>query len=339
MNMDVAKLEERLSENELFEIVRAKRDEDTVLSALKEIAHRKSLRRMEIFQAVLEDSVQVAAAKRIAALELGTEHLPENRKLLISHLTSKEPSVFAGVVQALGQIGDEESLVQLEKMTAPNDGAAAKTLAFAKVLLSYRLRINRNLLAAPPEEDLLEVEGGSAVATKKAKPETVREAIRDVQRRLPAIQLAEQGALQLLCRSAELLLLFTEEFVSSNALQTIFNRNALPLVLLRKGLSLERYSLSQYLFTQPSQDRKKAIVLATRPSGELSYAGKIQLSKNGAAFVVKSVESRYASKIEVQGQYHAGRRAFKFSKIIAGTTVAAIDKPADTPRRVTRSVR
>jgi hypothetical protein len=64
----------------------------------------------------------------------------------------------------------------------------------------------------------------------------------------------------------------------------IGQRAALPIMLLKKGLALDRYILEQYFFPQPSKDSKEVVLLGMRPRGDLTYAGRIQITEGGFNF-------------------------------------------------------
>ena len=143
--------------------------------------------------------------------------------------------------------------------------------------------------------------------------------------------------MKLTCPFTELLLVFTEEFQQPEALQTMRERSAIPLVVLTNDTSLESYSLEQYLFTQPSSAGDVAL-LGALASGELTYAGKVQVSDSGFAFALKSVDTPYATAIDVQGYYDSNRRQFEFTKAVSSTKVAAREARAQTPSKVSPSL-
>lgn len=332
---DIEKIDETLSEDSLIEVIRAKRDMSAVLSALKLHARFSPKRRREVFGMVLEDPEHSSRAKRLAARQLGTEPEAENQAFLIRELNIKEPTVLASVAQSLGRIGDEEALVELEKIQMPSDRRAAASVAFAKTLLSYRHRLDRNLITPPGETELVEVTEAETFQIEQPDSDTVTTAIQEVQAELPAVPLTVDGAAKLTCRSTELLLVFSEAFRTTRSTRTIRTRSALPMVLLKKGLSLERFGLAQYFFTQPSETPDSVEILGTRPSGALTYAGKVKVSDAGFDFTLKSVDTKYAPAIDLEGRYNPRTRSFEFSRALSSTQVAASqEKRAVTPSKV-----
>jgi hypothetical protein len=138
----------------------------------------------------------------------------------------------------------------------------------------------------------------------------------------------------LACGFDELLLLFADELRQPGSLEALRTRSALPLVLLRKGLSLDRYFLEQYFFTQPAEGDGEMALLGVRPSGELTYAGRIQVSAQAFRFTVRSVDSRYVPAIDVEGRYDLANQTLELTKTIASSRVAARERLSRAPLKV-----
>ena len=333
VNNDVEKFGENLSDDKLVELIRSGREEESVLGALNELSRRKSARQFDIFRHVLDDPAQSLRAKKTVAARLSAQPLNESQELLIRHLTTKDPTLFAKIAQSLGKVGDQRALERLEATTPPNEKVARRTLEFATTLLTYRLRLNRHLLPTPSEADLVKVTDGIPFKTEAADPETLRRAIAQAQKDLPAVPLAPDRGVKLTCRTTELLLLMAAEFQEPATLRTIRERPALPLVLLKRGLSLDRWSLDRYLFTHPSKGGRQVALLGTRPSGELTYAGIAQASEQGFSFSLRSVDTRYAAAIEVEGRYDPEQRSLELTKAISSTEIAAKTRKPRQPQR------
>jgi hypothetical protein len=328
--MDVEKLDPKLSDDDLVRMISARRDEESVLTSIKEISRRQSPRRLEVFRQVLADPKQEVSVKKTAVTQLGTEPLRENQEILLEQVDTKDPGLYVPLARSLGKIGDERALERLEKAEPPDDSTARRVHEFAKSLIAYRLRLNTNFIAEPSDAALLRVEKGITFEVKKADGKRMGKALAAVRKDLPAVPLAEHGAARLDCRGNELLLMFTGEFAARD-LDTLGDRNALPLVILKNNLSLERYFLDYYLFTHPSRDGREVIILGTRPRGDLTFKGRIQNLNGETTFELHSVSSRYAPAIEVEGRYHQETRSWDFTKAITDTTIGA-KSTVGTPR-------
>jgi hypothetical protein len=331
---DVEKIDEKISDDDLVKIIRQKPNEESVLLYLKELSRRKSPMKLEVFREVVADPRQSMRAKRDVITELGTERVPQNQTMLLEQLPGADKSLFPSIVHSLSKIGDEAALKQLEGISAPEEPTASASLEFARSLLAYRLRLDRHLIKTPAAAQLVKLSEEITFETARAKTETVRLANAHVRKDLPAIPLAEAGAASLTCRTNELLLVFSDEFKQPRSLRTIGQRPSLPLVLLKKGLSLDRYTLASYFFTQPAKDSQEIDLLGVRPGGDLTYAGKVQISESVFTFALGAVETRYAPAIEVEGTYDVEKRTWQFSKAMTSLTVAAQKDQAVTPRKV-----
>lgn len=334
-SMDVEKLDPGLSDDDLVNMVLAGRDQELALTSIKEISRRKIPRRLEIFRRVLVDPDQEANLKKTVFTQLGTEALRENQELLLHQLETKDPGLFVPLARSLGKIGDLQALEQLEKIRPPDDSTARRVHEFAKSLIAYRFRLNTNRLPEPSNAELVKVERGIQFEVAKPDPKRMGKALTEGRKDLPAVPLAEQGAVRLVCRADERLLMFTDDFAGKN-LETLRERSALPLVILKNNLSLERYFLDYYLFTHPSKDGREVIILGTRPRGDLTFKGRIQTLKGATTFELYSLDSRYAPAIEVAGRYHHENRSWEFTKAVTDTTIGA-KSTVGTPRRAAPS--
>jgi hypothetical protein len=332
-NVDIEKFGENLSDDELVELIRSGKEEESVLGALNELSRRKSSRQLDVFRRVLDDPALSSRAKKTAAARLSNQPLKESQELLTRHLITGDAALFARIAQSLGKIGDEKSLARLEATKPPDEKVAPRALQFAKTLLTYRLRLDRHLLGTPSPDDLVKVTKGISFKAEAVDRETLTRAITQAKKDLPAVPLASDRGVKLTCRSTELLLLMAAEFVEPPALKTILERPALPLVLLKRGLSLDRWSLDRYLFTHPSKGGKQAALLGTRPSGELTYAGIVQPSERGFSFSLKTVDTRYAAAIEVEGSYDVEKRELELTKATSDEEIAARRRKPFQPQR------
>ena len=321
-------VESQFEENQLF-----------FLAAVRELSFRVGPRRTAAFQSILSDRRIIASARRTAAVELGRENRVENREVLMRTLANgPERRLFTKVVQALGKIGDRATLSQLEQIALPDDHTAREALNFSKSLIAYRLRLNSHPIVPQTSETVDLPEKRTFELTNQLDVSAVRELQQSLQGHLPALSLAEEGAIVLRCRSYRFFLVFTEAFSQSQALQSLTDQKALPLVLINQGLALDEPTLGQYLFTQPTGDGQTMTVLGTRPSGAVTYLGKGTVSKDALTFSLKSVATRYAPAIGVEGSYRFSSHTWEFSRRMTSQSVAA-QRSVSIPRRaVARAV-
>lgn len=332
---DTVKLDQRLADDDLVGMISSERKE-TALAALKELARRQSPRRAEIFRAVLGDLNQDPSLRQTAATQLGTEHTIENQEILLRQLQTRIPSLFVLVARSLGKIGNEQALERLEQTKPPENETASRAHEFAKSLIAYRLRLNSHLIPAPSLKELVKISDGIQFTATPADGATIRQALLEARKDLPAAQLAEQGAVRISCREEESLLMFTAGFDKKEGLETLRERAALPLVLLNNHRASDRYFLDYYLFTHPSNDRRDVVLLGTRPTGEITFRGNIQTAREGMTFRLNSIDSRYAPAIDVEARYRRDR-SWTFTKTLSDTRLGA-QHTVRRPRLASRNV-
>ncbi len=333
-SFDTERLDEKLSDDDLIKGIQGRGDLNFISAAVKELTRRKSSNRFEIYKELLDDPSLRLTVKETIVFHLGTERLVENQELLLRHLNTRDSSLFVKIVQSLGKMGDKRALKHLEQIEAPNVTISRSSLDFAKSLLSYRLRLNKNLIALPTNSEILEVTNGIPITPTKVERKEVSEAFRHIKEDLPAFTLDEVGATNLSWSSVEMLLVFTDKFQEPEILESVRDKSAIPIVLLKKAHSLGRYFLSEYLFTHPSEDHEEVIVVGIRPSGKLTYAGKMQILHEGLELQLRSVDSLQLPAIELDGKYDLRQHSFDFSRAVSSTKVD-VRKMAHTPQKAT----
>lgn len=334
MAFDIEQFGEKLSNNELIDIIKRNKDEESVLGALKEFLRRKTTERFEVFKYVLDNDLQKDSVKKTVVAQLGTECLSENQELLLHHLKTKNASLFNKIVQSLGKIGDEHVLKRLEEIESQDVNVSYQSLSFAKSLISYRLRLNRNLINVPSESNIVKITKGIPINIQETKTNDLREALLDLRKDLPCVSVVSEGTVKLAWPSLDCLMMFTDNFYEYETLKSIQENNALPLVIVEKASSLGVYFLSHYFFTHPSENNKDAVLLGMSTGGTLTNVGKVQITEKGFEFKLVSVDSLYSPPIEIEWIYDPNKRSFKFIKAIASTKVESPKKRANVPNKV-----
>lgn len=334
---DVERVHEKLSFEELTTRIVGERVEGEVLGPIKELVRRTEPRRNEVFAQVLDDPKYDPSVKKTVINELGSEPRIENQELLLRQLDRQDDSVLMVVARALGKIGDENALKRLEAARTPNNPAAQHALQFSRSLISYRLRLGTHLIEPPANAQLVPVREGIRFEVSQAATATIRKAVLQAKKDVPAIPLSDAGAMRVTCRDIEYLVVFTDRFDQPETLLSLRNGNAVPLVLLKTGLSEGGYFLDRYLFTQPSANGE-VMLLGMRPKGDLTLVGGAEISVGKVSFRLNAIESPLTPAVEISGEYDFGIRSWRFTRTLTSTTVAA-PKGAVVPRKATRTFR
>jgi hypothetical protein len=339
MTADVEQFGKDLSDEDLARITLANESEETAVGALKELIRRRSPLLKQVIPQILQDPAQTTAARSTAVNALGRGRLEEAPQILMENLDGRNPRLFAKMVNALGRTGNESALNQLEQMEGPKDPVAMRALDFARVLLSYRMRMDRHRLPVPDETSLLEVEDGIMIQISQARPKSLAAAIHGIREELPGIDLSEESALTLTCQTNELLLAFVKGFDAPDAIQSLRERSAMPLVLLKKANSLEYYALDTIFLTQPMEFKDEVALLGIRPSGELIYSGRVEFSEQQTLFRLRSLASRSSPAVELDGFYDARTGSLEITRAISSPRLARDLQTKKIPQRAVPGVR
>ena len=339
--LDIEKFDESLSENELIEAIEGKRPDLPPLRALKQFVRKVSPLKREVCKRLIEDSSQDSRIRKMAALEMGREYASENQEILISGLKSSDERVLSAAAYGLGKIGDERALERLEELAVRPDSPAQKDIVFAKHLISYRNQLNKHLFVPPKTNELLRVDESTATefTTVMLDAEQLKGVNDQVKHSLPATPISEKNVLQMTCRYTEFLLAFTQQFQSKRGIESLRKSSALSKVILKKGYCPDRYFLAYYMFSHPSEKKDELVLIGTRPSGVISFSGKVKMSEEACSFTIESVKSRYTAALYMEAEYHFKRRKYTVKKAISQMTLDTESSPAGIPAEVNIDIR
>jgi len=339
--LDIEKFDESLNEDELIKAIEGKRPGLPPLTALKHFVKRVSPLKKEVCKRLIEDSSQASEIRKMAALEMGREYAPENQKILIRGLRSSDERLLGAAAYSLGRIGDEKALAHLEELQVRPDSPALKDIVFAKHLIAYRNQLNKHLFVPPKAEDLLRVDEENAIefSAETVGADRLKGIYDQVKHSLPATPISEKNVLRITCRSTEFLLAFTEKFQSKRGIASLRKTSALSKVILKKGYCPDRYFLAYYMFSHPSEKKDELVLIGTRPSGVISFSGKVKMSEDRCSFKIQSVKSRYTAALNMEAEYHFRKRKYTVKKAVSQMTLDTEQSPAGTPASVNIDVR
>lgn len=119
---------------------------------------------------------------------------------LMRSLHTPDNIALRGVLSALGRIGPEEALAEIERSEAPQ--ATPEAARWAMRLLAYRYhRDDNDVLLDIPEllGHMVEPGDPEEVGAQSAAEEEARRAVREVERELPAIPISTRGGVGFTC--------------------------------------------------------------------------------------------------------------------------------------------
>lgn len=334
-NYDIEKIEGNFSEKDLIKGIEGKFASLSRTEAFSIFLKRAVKDRNKIIESVIENNEQPYKLRNMAINDLGNTQSAENQKILLKNINTKDDRILIRVVKSIGKIGDAKALAELEKVKVNSSSLAFESLEFAKQLISYRTRSNKELIKTPSAKSLLKVDEKKAVKLemKMAHPKKIEPAIKQAQSQFPALKLSSQGVAQIHCRTDEFLLVFNESFQDQKDFQTLSRSNAIPMTMLKKRECPDEYFLSHYFFTQPSEKKGELILTGVRPGGTITYSGKVIIDKGSFMFSFKTVKNPYVAGLEMTGEYDYETQSFKFTKALSDITIDRKLVPKKIPKK------
>jgi hypothetical protein len=332
---DIEKTEGNFSEKELINGIEGKNTKLSRPDAFRFFLKRNPKERLKVIESVIDNNEQPYKLRLMAINDLGETQTAENQKILLKKVDTKDDRLLIRVAKSLGKIGDAKALAELEKVKVNSSSLAFESLNFARQLISYRTRSNKELIKAPSPKNLLKVDEKKAVKLemKMAYSRKIDPAIKQAQLQLPALKLSSQGVAQIHCRTDEFLLAFNESFQAQKDFQSLTKANAIPMIMLKKRECPDEYFLHHYFFTQPSDKKGELLLTGVRPGGTITYSGNVVIEKDSFSFSFKTVKNPYVAGLELSGQYDFKTQSFTFSKALSETTIDRELIPKKIPRK------
>ena len=317
---------EQIGEEQLIERIRTPSVKAPVRAeALKALTRRGSPRTAEILRAVVRDRSAPAELRSIAAVVLGKTANPENQQALVSALFEENVEVVRRAAESLGRIGDREALQWLEKVQPRPSEAAAKTIQFARSLISYRLSLGSHRLLPPTERPLpVHPERRVELQIGRAKPERLARFASNMSREIPSVPLDLQSALEFSCAGNDFLSVFHQDA------ERAASADMLPIAVFKRYSNGE-YSLYEYVLTHPDSAGGLQI-FGVRPSGAMTHIGRAGISGREASFHLEALNTTHSPAIEFEGTVDLAQKRLTFSRALVNLGSLPAQKRARSPR-------
>ncbi len=310
------------------------------------------------FQLLLENEQESPNVRYLAARSLGRINTPEALEILIKNSQIRDEYVLAGVMLALGRIGDRNALEAISRVKESATGLAASQAEFAAALISHRLGLEGNDLPIPNSSEYLDLPSSAASSFQVTQVgETgvhlilaairrhLRSLIEAILGRLPSklaelwclreteaevclrslatqpfgIQYAEDSLYQIQCGQNNWMLVFNQEFANQDAVQKLRTQKAFPGIIATKNEETGSYSTAFLLLTSPADQPNRLNILIHRATGELVFGGTAQVEESKAEFLIRSIPRPGAFPVDIEGTFEGGKVELKTA--LSGTVV------------------
>ncbi|WP_433271586.1 HEAT repeat domain-containing protein [Actinosynnema sp. CS-041913] len=257
--------------------------------ALKELLRRGPARVRPVVERIVLDGSAPSELRTTAAVALGRQATADNERVLSAALTADDPHVVAAAAAGLARIGGRAAFDALSSVTAGPAGGAARSVAFARTLLSYRLGLGTHRLAEP--EAVLALDPGRATPFRieGVAPDPTGAARRWLAEELPATPVTEAGSFRFRCLNAHIWVVLSEE-VAGRPAGAVAERDRVAAVVLKESTCPDGWHVYEYVLSHPREGRGAA-VFGVRPTGKLVHFGELTERDGTTALHLRAVDA------------------------------------------------
>lgn len=265
------------------------------------------------YERVLANENETPEMRHLAALYLGMTNTGASLEILVKHCQISDEFVLAGVMKALGRIGDEATLDVVVQVQRNAKGAAESQASFAASLIAYRLGLEGHALPMPTDADYVEppVCYARPMQISVADAVDAETCLRSVARQPLGIEFAEYPMYQIRCERNIWMMLLNRDFTDPNGLATVKVRKTCLGLIARRNHSTGLYAPSFVILTAPSEQAAGVDILVYRLEGGIAFGGKAQTVGDGAYFSIRSASVPRAFAVQMEGSFNAGRLVMK----------------------------
>ena len=260
------------------------------------------------YEAVLANERDAPTARYLAALYLGLVNTRASMEILIAHAHIRNERVLAGVMQALGRIGDESALAAIEQVQRTAKGPAASHAAVAASFIAYRLDLPGHDIPVPSATEYAPplTRDSARISTIRAHAADAEVCLRSLARRPFGIELAESPMYSMRCGRSLWMITFNREFVRPGALAALTARKTCLGLVARRSPSSGLFGVPIVVLTSPAPVANEVDILVLRVEGDLMCAGRARVDGSRAPFVLRPVSRPRAFALQIEGTFADG---------------------------------
>lgn len=260
------------------------------------------------YEAVLANGSDAPVTRHLAALYLGMVNTRVSREILIEHTNIREEYVLAGVMKALGRIGNEAALAAIERVQRTAKGPAASQAALAASFIAYRLGLPGHELSVPSASDYAPplTTDSAHIVTARAHAADAELCLRCLAHRPFGLEFVESPMYWMRCGRNIWMMVLNRDFVRPGAIGALTARKTCLGVVARRSQSSGLYAAALVILTSPAAVANGVDILAHRADGGLVCAGHARVDGNRAQFVLRSVARPRAFAVQIEGTLAEG---------------------------------
>lgn len=265
------------------------------------------------FEAVLENERETTEIRYLAATYLGRVNTASAVEILIRNSQIRDEYVLAGVMKALGRIGDRLALEAVMKAKEEAKGLAVLEAKFAAVLISHRINLEGNAMSIPDNREYLELPADCArpLHITRADDIDAEFCLRSVAGQPLGIEFLEHPMYQFRCGRRTWMILFNRDCVGQDTVKKLTKQKSLFGVLAIRSEETRLYSVALLLLISPDEQKDTANILICRTNGDLAFGGTAQVKGDHAEFSIRAVSRPGAFAVRVEGAFENDRLEIK----------------------------
>lgn len=329
--MPTQTIPEGINDSELIRVINTGQrqpGEPSKMQAMAALRTSRSYRREQVFSSILADRQEQPRFRRMAVMGLYELGGARAERVLIEHWRNADEDIAPTIAQALGRIGTARAASVLRDIEALAPPAARARVAFAASLLAYRHNLDGNEIEVPKGDRLIGLAPDSESTEVRVIEPHYREknlAMEAIRREPLGVSLTSQNGQQFECGPNTFVFLWNRSF-PWRGLRGIIGRKGVAGVLFRKSRFEDKYSLSSVVLGTPDGNVYQLSV--HNSSGEILYAGMMDLSAANGRFDIQACRRSGAVPIEFKGAIRNGQMVMESAR--SAVTV-------HNPRRPTRA--
>lgn len=261
------------------------------------------------FEAVLENEKESPEIRYLAAINLGKIPTPAAMKILIKNSHVRDEYVLAGVMKALGRIGNKSALDAVLTAKKRAAGLAAKQAEFAAILIAHRVGLEECELPVLETSDHLEIDLHCArpFRTTKADDIDAEVCLRSLADQSFGIEFSEHSMYQARCERKTWIILLNRDFGDKNSVKMLGKKKAFLGVVAIRSEETRLYSVAYLILASPTKDENTVNILIYRTNGNLIFSGTARVVGNCAEFSILAIPQPGAFAVKIEGTFEEGR--------------------------------
>ena len=265
------------------------------------------------FEAVLENEKESPEIRYLAAINLGKIPSPATIEILVRNSHVHDEYVLAGVMKALGRIGNKSALDAILTAKKRAKGLAAMQAEFAETLIAHREGLEKYELSVPETTDQRELDLRCARPFRitRADDTDAELCLRSLAGEQFGIEFSEHPMYQVRCGRNTWMILLNRDFSDKNSVKTVGKRKAFLGVIATRSEETRLYSVAYLMLTSPINDEGVVSILIYRTNGKLTFSGTSRVEGNCAEFSILARPHPGAFAVKIEGTFEDGRLDIK----------------------------